>query len=147
MDSTSLPGVVRISAALPGHAHLVPRPPPPHRPGCGGGGVPAKILLQGVDDSVRAILNWLNGRNKTLLSGPLRRIRLFENQETGEWGPRFVGDKLQDGRIIIELVVESGLCSIAAGLESLTCPGQKQSGAWRKLHFTSPAVFDECTLK
>jgi len=53
----------------------------------------------------------------------------------------------KDGRRIIELAVESGLCSIAAGLESLTCPGQKQSGAWRKLHFTSPDVFDERTLK
>jgi radical SAM superfamily enzyme YgiQ (UPF0313 family) len=53
----------------------------------------------------------------------------------------------KDGRRIIELAVESGLCSIAAGLESLTGAGQKQSGAWRKLHFSSADVFDERTLK
>ncbi|OGP49168.1 MAG: hypothetical protein A2Y79_11235 [Deltaproteobacteria bacterium RBG_13_43_22] len=53
----------------------------------------------------------------------------------------------KDGRRIIELAAESGLCSIAAGLESLTGSGQKQSGAWRKLHFTSPDVFDERILK
>jgi radical SAM superfamily enzyme YgiQ (UPF0313 family) len=53
----------------------------------------------------------------------------------------------KDGRKIIELAAESGLCSIAAGLESLTGSGQKQSGAWRKLHFTSADVFDERTLR
>jgi radical SAM superfamily enzyme YgiQ (UPF0313 family) len=53
----------------------------------------------------------------------------------------------KDGRRIIELAVESGLCSIAAGLESLSGSGQKQSGAWRKLHFTAPDVFDQRTLK
>ncbi|MEW6187465.1 MAG: radical SAM protein [Thermodesulfobacteriota bacterium] len=53
----------------------------------------------------------------------------------------------KDGRRIIEKAVESGLCSIAAGLESLSGSGQKQSGAWRKLHFTAPDVFDQRTLK
>ncbi|MGD2187788.1 MAG: radical SAM protein [Desulfobacterales bacterium] len=48
----------------------------------------------------------------------------------------------KDGRKIVELAAESGLCSIAAGLESISGAGQKQSGAWRKLHFTSPDVFD-----
>ena len=48
----------------------------------------------------------------------------------------------KDGRKIVELAAESGLCAIAAGLESISGPGQKQSGAWRKLHFTSPDVFD-----
>ena len=53
----------------------------------------------------------------------------------------------KDGRKIIELAAESGLCSIAAGLESITGAGQKQSGAWRKLHFTSPDTFELQTLK
>ena len=48
----------------------------------------------------------------------------------------------KDGRKIVELAAESGLSSIAAGLESLSGAGQKQSGAWRKLHFTSPDTFD-----
>ena len=48
----------------------------------------------------------------------------------------------KDGLKIVELAAESGLCSIAAGLESISGAGQKQSGAWRKLHFTSPDVFD-----
>ena len=48
----------------------------------------------------------------------------------------------KDGRKIVELAAESGLCSIAAGLESISGAGQKQSGAWRKLHFTSPDTFD-----
>ena len=48
----------------------------------------------------------------------------------------------KDGRKIVELAAESGLCSIAAGLESLSVAGQKQSGAWRKLHFTSPDAFN-----
>ena len=48
----------------------------------------------------------------------------------------------KDGRKIVELAAESGLCSIAAGLESISGAGQKQSGAWRKLHFSSPDVFD-----
>jgi radical SAM superfamily enzyme YgiQ (UPF0313 family) len=50
--------------------------------------------------------------------------------------------KYKDGRKIVELAAESGLCSIAAGLESISGAGQKQSGAWRKLHFSSPDVFD-----
>ena len=45
------------------------------------------------------------------------------------------------------MAVESGLCSIPTGRPSLTCSGQKQSGAWRKLHFTSADVFDERTMK
>ena len=48
----------------------------------------------------------------------------------------------KDGRKIVELAAESGLSSIAAGLESLSGAGQKQSGAWRKLNFTSPDAFD-----
>ena len=48
----------------------------------------------------------------------------------------------KDGRKIVELAAESGLCSIAAGLESISGAGQKQSGAWRKLHFSSPDIFD-----
>lgn len=53
----------------------------------------------------------------------------------------------KDGRKIVELAAESGLCSIAAGLESLSGAGQKQSGAWRKLHFTSPDSFEIKKLK
>jgi radical SAM superfamily enzyme YgiQ (UPF0313 family) len=53
----------------------------------------------------------------------------------------------QDGRKIVELAAESGLCSIAAGLESLSGAGQKQSGAWRKLHFSSPDSFEIQKLK
>ncbi len=48
----------------------------------------------------------------------------------------------KDGRRILELAAESGLCSIAAGLESISAQGQKQSGAWRKLHYSSPDCFD-----
>jgi radical SAM superfamily enzyme YgiQ (UPF0313 family) len=51
------------------------------------------------------------------------------------------------GRKILELAAESGLCTIAAGLESISGEGQKQSGAWRKLHFTSPDSFDVKTMK
>lgn len=51
------------------------------------------------------------------------------------------------GRKILELAAESGLCTIAAGLESISGEGQKQSGAWRKLHFTSPDSFDVRTMK
>jgi len=53
----------------------------------------------------------------------------------------------KDGRKIIELAAESGLCLIAAGLESISGSGQKQSGAWRKLHFTSSDTFELQTLK
>jgi len=53
----------------------------------------------------------------------------------------------KDGRKIIELAAESGLCSIAAGLESISGEGQKQSGAWRKLHFTSPDTFEIQNMK
>jgi len=52
-----------------------------------------------------------------------------------------------NGRKILELAVESGLVLIAAGLESISGSGQKQSGAWRKLHFTSPDNFDLQTMK
>ncbi len=48
----------------------------------------------------------------------------------------------KDGREILELAAESGLSSIAAGLESISAKGQKQSGAWRKLHYSSPDSFD-----
>lgn len=47
-----------------------------------------------------------------------------------------------DGRKILELAVESGLGSIAAGLESISAAGQRDSGAWRKLHYTSPDSFE-----
>jgi hypothetical protein len=53
----------------------------------------------------------------------------------------------KDGRKIVELAAASGLCSIAAGLESLSGAGQKQSGAWRKLHFTSPDAFEVRQMK
>jgi hypothetical protein len=64
---------------------------------------------------------------------------------TGAGGISAVNYK--DGRKIVELAAESGLCSIAAGLESISGDGQKQSGAWRKLHFTSPDTFEIQTLK
>jgi radical SAM superfamily enzyme YgiQ (UPF0313 family) len=53
----------------------------------------------------------------------------------------------RDGRRILELAAESGLSSIAAGLESISACGQKQSGAWRKLHYTSPDCFDIRKMK
>lgn len=71
----------------------------------------------------------------------LRPRRLW----TGAGGLSAVNYK--DGRRILELAVESGLCSIAAGLESLSSAGQKRSGAWRKLHFTSPEAFDLQTMR
>ncbi len=49
---------------------------------------------------------------------------------TGAGGISAVNYK--NGRKIVELAAESGLCSIAAGLESISDNGQKQSGAWRK---------------
>ena len=52
-----------------------------------------------------------------------------------------------DGRKIVELAAESGLCAIAAGLESISGAGQKQSGAWRKLHFSSSDTFEIDKLK
>jgi len=64
---------------------------------------------------------------------------------TGAGGISAVNYK--NGRKIVELAAASGLCSIAAGLESISGDGQKQSGAWRKLHFTSPDTFDIQTLK
>jgi len=48
----------------------------------------------------------------------------------------------KDGRKILELAAESGLSAVAAGLESISPKGQKESGAWRKLHCTSPDSFD-----
>ncbi|HLK49595.1 MAG TPA: radical SAM protein [Bryobacteraceae bacterium] len=53
----------------------------------------------------------------------------------------------KDGRRILELAAASGLSSIAAGLESISPRGQKQSGAWRKLHYTSPDAFDLLKMK
>lgn len=53
----------------------------------------------------------------------------------------------RDGRKIVELAAESGLCAIAAGLESISGAGQKQSGAWRKLHFTSSDTFEVDKMK
>jgi radical SAM superfamily enzyme YgiQ (UPF0313 family) len=53
----------------------------------------------------------------------------------------------KDGRKMLELAAESGLASIAAGLESISCEGQKQSGAWRKLHYTSADAFEIETMR
>lgn len=64
---------------------------------------------------------------------------------TGAGGISAVNYK--DGRKILELAAESGLYSIAAGLESISSRGQKQSGAWRKLHYKSPDVFDINKMK
>jgi len=68
--------------------------------------------------------------------GRLRPGRLW----TGAGGLSAVNYK--NGRKILELAAESGLCSIAAGLESISAKGQKQSGGWKKLHYTSPDAFD-----
>jgi radical SAM superfamily enzyme YgiQ (UPF0313 family) len=53
----------------------------------------------------------------------------------------------KDGRKILELAAESGLSAVAAGLESISAAGQKQSGAWRKLHYTSADTFDLRQMK
>lgn len=71
----------------------------------------------------------------------LRPRRLW----TGSGGLAAVNYK--DGRKILELAAESGLSSIGAGLESISTNGQKQSGAWRKLHCTSPDCFDIGRMK
>lgn len=52
-----------------------------------------------------------------------------------------------DGTKILELAADSGLSVIAAGLESISSAGQKQSGAWRKLHYRSPDTFDVQKMK
>jgi radical SAM superfamily enzyme YgiQ (UPF0313 family) len=52
-----------------------------------------------------------------------------------------------DGSKILELAADSGLSVIAAGLESISSAGQKQSGAWRKLHYKSPDTFDVQKMK
>jgi radical SAM superfamily enzyme YgiQ (UPF0313 family) len=71
----------------------------------------------------------------------LRPKRLW----TGAGGLSAVNYK--DGRKVLELAAESGLCSIAAGLESISPQGQQQSGAWRKLHYKSPDAFDVKKMK
>ncbi len=53
----------------------------------------------------------------------------------------------KDGRKILEYAAESGLRSVAAGLESITALGQKQSGAWRKLNYTSADTFSLRQMK
>jgi radical SAM superfamily enzyme YgiQ (UPF0313 family) len=53
----------------------------------------------------------------------------------------------KDGKKILELAAESGLSVIAAGLESVSARGQKQSGAWKKLHYSSPDAFDLQKMK
>lgn len=78
------------------------------------------------------------------LYGELARLRP-RRQWTGGGGLSAVNYK--DGRRILELAAASGLCSIAAGLESISAHGQKQSGAWRKLHYTSPEGFDIQQMK
>lgn len=64
---------------------------------------------------------------------------------TGAGGLSAVNYK--DGRKILELAAESGLSAVAAGLESISCEGQQQSGAWRKLHYASADTFDVKQLK
>jgi radical SAM superfamily enzyme YgiQ (UPF0313 family) len=64
---------------------------------------------------------------------------------TGAGGLSAVNYK--DGRKILELAAESGLNCISAGLESISGKGQKQSGAWRKLHCTSQDAFDIGRMK
>ncbi len=64
---------------------------------------------------------------------------------TGAGGLSAVNYK--DGLRILELAAESGLCAIAAGLESISPTAQKESGAWRKLHCTSPDAFDIRKMK
>ncbi len=78
------------------------------------------------------------------LYGELARLRP-KRQWTGAGGLSAIDYK--DGRKILELAAESGLSSIAAGLESINGAGQKQSGAWRKLHFSSPDTFDLKRMK
>jgi radical SAM superfamily enzyme YgiQ (UPF0313 family) len=53
----------------------------------------------------------------------------------------------RDGRRILGLAAASGLSTIAAGLESISAEGQKQSGAWRKLQYTSADTFDLGQMK
>ena len=53
----------------------------------------------------------------------------------------------KDGREILERAAGSGLSVVAAGLESISCEGQRQSGAWRKLHYASPDSFDLRKMK
>ena len=64
---------------------------------------------------------------------------------TGAGGISAVNYK--DGRKVVEMAAASGLCSIAAGLESISGHAHKQSGAWRKLHFTAPDSFEVQKLK
>ncbi len=64
---------------------------------------------------------------------------------TGAGGLSAVNYK--NGRKILELAAESGLSAIAAGLESISGEGQRQSGAWRKLHYTSADTFDITQMK
>lgn len=78
------------------------------------------------------------------LYGELARLRP-KRLWTGAGGLSAVNYK--DGRRILERAAESGLCSIAAGLESISAHGQKQSGAWRKLHYSSPDCFDIQKMK
>jgi radical SAM superfamily enzyme YgiQ (UPF0313 family) len=78
------------------------------------------------------------------LYGELAKLRP-KRQWTGAGGLSAIDYK--DGRRILELAAESGLSSIAAGLESITGAGQKQSGAWRKLHFSSPDTFNLKRMK
>ena len=47
----------------------------------------------------------------------------------------------KDGRKILEKAADSGLSSLAAGIESISPEGQKQSGAFRKLHESDPERF------
>jgi radical SAM superfamily enzyme YgiQ (UPF0313 family) len=78
------------------------------------------------------------------LYGELARLRP-KRRWTGAGGLSAVN--YRDGRRILERAAESGLSSIAAGLESISAQGQKQSGAWRKLHYTSPDSFDIQKMK
>lgn len=52
-----------------------------------------------------------------------------------------------DGRKILKKAAESGLISIAAGIESLDIIGHRQSGAWRKLGMPNPESFNIDTIR
>ncbi len=78
------------------------------------------------------------------LYGELARLRPRRSW-TGAGGLSALDYK--DGRRILERAAASGLSSIAAGLEAISAHGQQQSGAWRKLHYTSPDRFDLQQMK
>lgn len=52
-----------------------------------------------------------------------------------------------NGQKILQKAAESGLVSIAAGIETLDIGDQRQSGAWRKLGMRSPEGFSIDTIR